>query len=76
MPLSETPDQQAWREFNEMKCAVCGQHKERFTGFCKDCYFKLDRDMRNALYNRFGNGFETAYYEAKEFLLGEKKANG
>ena len=74
MTLSETPNQQAWREFDETRCAACGNAKPRFNAFCKPCYFKLDVPMRQALYKRFGQGFEEAYFEAKEYLIGERKA--
>jgi hypothetical protein len=74
MTLAETPNQQAWREFNESSCAVCNHPKKRCSAFCSSCYFKLDTGMRQALYKRFNFGFEDAYFEAKDYLIGEMRA--
>lgn len=38
--------------------------------FCKGCYFKLPRTNKNALWNRFGNGFEDAFQKGLAFLKG------
>ena len=74
MPLSETPNQQAWREFSEVKCPVCGNAKAKSQSFCRPCYFKLTVEMRTALYKRFGSGYEEAYWEAKDYLIQEQRA--
>lgn len=47
---------------------VCGHKKEANTGFCRGCYFRLPREMQNALWKRFGEGFETAFHAARKFL--------
>lgn len=46
----------------------CGKRKQRRQTFCKGCYFFLPRPMRKALYNRIGEGYETAYQAAADYL--------
>lgn len=74
MALTESPNQQAWREFEELKCSVCGNQKAKGMSFCRKCYFSLPPEMRQALYERFGSGYEEAYHEAKDWLNGERRA--
>lgn len=75
MPLSETPNQQALRELDETICPVCKMAKASKQSFCRPCYFILSVAMRNSLYKRFGSGYEEAYFEAKEFLIAERKVS-
>jgi len=55
------------------RCPVCGKHKRRDSSFCGPCYFSLPIEMRQALYRRFGEGYEQALAEAKEWLEREQK---
>jgi hypothetical protein len=73
-PLTPSPNQEAWTEFMDTKCHVCGATKPHRTGFCKACYFALPKEMQSALWKRFGSGFEDAYHEAKEHLIQERRA--
>ncbi len=49
-------------------CPACSKPKKLNTAFCKACYFGLSRQMKSALWNRFGEGFEEAYTAALSFL--------
>lgn len=62
-------------ELRSRVCA-CGSPKSARTTFCGKCFYALKRDMRKALYNRIGNGYERAYGEARAELvrLGRVKA--
>ena len=42
----------------------CGEHKKSRYSFCSNCYGSLPDDMRSALYQRIGEGYEGAYREA------------
>jgi hypothetical protein len=74
MALSESPMQEARREFDSEVCAVCGKEKKPKQGFCTRCYFTLPQDLRGGLMARFGSGFEGNYQEAKDWLRQERKA--
>lgn len=78
MPLSKTPHERTWREFNAEKCSVegCGNYKRKFQSFCSPCYFSLPGSMRKALYKRFGSGYEEAHEDAREWLEQERRARG
>lgn len=76
MPLSESPDQRTYREFESEQCPVCNGKKRKRTGFCSRCYFSLPKDLRDALWQRFGNGYELAHEEAREWLEQERRAAG
>jgi hypothetical protein len=49
-------------------CEACGGKKSRGKSHCRDCYFLLPPRLRNALYRRFGEGYEEAYEESLKFL--------
>ena len=49
-------------------CACTASKNPRMT-FCGPCFYALKRDMRRALYNRIGNGYERAYGEARSELV-------
>jgi hypothetical protein len=76
MSLSESPNQQALREFESTTCAICRKAKKARQSFCVRCYFNLPAEMKTDLYKRFGQGYEDAYHSAKDYLLGEKRAGG
>ena len=52
----------------------CNRRKEKRMSFCKTCYYRLPLEMRGALYQRAGHGYEEAYDEAVKYLE-EKRAN-
>ena len=76
MALSESPRARALREFESTNCPVegCGAAKARGQSFCSRCYFSLPKEMRDALYQRFGSGYEEAHEDAREFLEQERRA--
>lgn len=55
------------RELEGKKC-FCGARKAPMQTFCSSDYFALPKDIRNALYNRIGEGYEQAYAEARKFF--------
>jgi hypothetical protein len=74
MPLTPSPNAEAWTEFCDTVCHVCGGAKQKKTAFCRSCYFSLSRETQKTLWKRFGHGFESAYHAAKEWLIEERKA--
>jgi len=55
----ETSD--IFRAFSSHDCAGCGGRKRPMNAFCKLCYAQLPFRLKNALWQRFGSGFEQAY---------------
>lgn len=55
------------RELEGRKC-FCGAKKNSMNTFCPKHYFSLSKPMREALYNRVGQGYEEAYAAARHFL--------
>jgi hypothetical protein len=51
------------------RVCACGSDKWARTTFCGKCFHSITRDMRKALYNRIGNGYERAYSEARAELV-------
>lgn len=39
----------------------CGEWKKPMMSHCRRCYFALPPEMRQALYRRFGQGYEEAF---------------
>lgn len=50
------------------KCEACGDWKRKNTAFCSGCYFRLPTELRDALWHRFGEGFEEAYVAGLNWL--------
>ncbi len=46
----------------------CGASKPRKHAFCRPCYMSLPPELRQALYQRVGNGYEGAYEAAVKRL--------
>jgi hypothetical protein len=46
----------------------CGQPKATKQTFCPKCYYSLPQAMQRALYRRMGEGYEEAYFRARERL--------
>jgi hypothetical protein len=63
----------ALSEFVSERCPVCDKHKRKGNSFCTPCYYSLPIEMRQALYRRFGEGYEQALAEAKEWLEKERE---
>jgi hypothetical protein len=70
-----TPEEmeRTWREFLGRTCPACGKAKVRMNGFCSRCYFSLPKPIRNRLWNPFGEGYEQAHQEAREWLANQNK---
>jgi hypothetical protein len=54
-------------ELTETRCC-CGEPKPVKRSFCPRCYYVLPHAMRKNLYNRIGEGYETAYLAARNRL--------
>ena len=50
----------------------CGRGKAVKKVFCAKCYSKLPSCLKRVLYDKIGDGFEEAVYEAREYLKGGK----
>lgn len=61
----------ALQELQRQTC-YCGAEKSEGQTFCRREYFKLPPAMRQALYNRIGQGYREAYLAAREYLFGRK----
>jgi predicted nucleic acid-binding Zn ribbon protein len=72
--LTESPRAQAWREFMDTKCPVCGGAKREKNGFCSRCYFSLPKDMQKSLWQGFGHGYEESHEECRDWLNQERRA--
>ena len=46
----------------------CGSRKTRRQTFCKECYYRLPKAKKSALYNNIGFGYEAAYDSAAQHL--------
>ncbi len=54
--------------FRSTVCPHCGRRKRAKRSLCAACYHNLPRDMRNALYLGFGDGYEEAFADAMQHL--------
>jgi hypothetical protein len=54
-------------EFKGTVCR-CGGKKRAKQSTCTTCYSVLPRHLKNAIYRRFGHGYEEAYTEADRIL--------
>lgn len=61
------------RRLGSTECEGCGGRKQSKMSHCRRCYYLLPRVMRNALYRRFGDGYEEAYEESLAYLAGLKR---
>jgi hypothetical protein len=69
----DSPNIQALRELKGIVCAVCGRSKGKGRSFCFSCYISLPANLQKRLYERYGAGYTENYFEAKNWLLEEKK---
>jgi hypothetical protein len=66
--------EKARQDFVSRTCR-CGKPKIRYHSFCRSCYRRLPRQMRSALYHRFGQvggSYEEAYGQAIDYLLNQE----
>lgn len=56
------------------ECPRCGRAKKALQAFCKDCYFRLPKPLRNGLYKRLGAGYTQAFNRALDYLRGAPHA--
>lgn len=54
-------------EFRSEECQ-CGRTKQPLRAFCYQCYSSLPPAKQEALYQKFGQGYEQAYDDALIFL--------
>jgi hypothetical protein len=71
--MSATERAQAWTEFMATECCICHGAKPAKNGFCRGCYYSLPKAMKQALWQRFGEGYEEAHAAARQWLQ-EKRA--
>lgn len=50
------------------KACFCGAYKRPMMSHCRKCYYALPPEMRRALYQRFGQGYEAAFRASLKFL--------
>jgi hypothetical protein len=55
-------------DFLGTKCSGCGGAKRSRMSHCRRCYYWLPPTMRQALYRRFGQGYEEAFTASVEYL--------
>ena len=46
----------------------CNKRKQKRQSFCNACYYRLPLEMKQALYQRAGDGYEQAYDAAVKHL--------
>lgn len=63
-------------ELKGVVCFACDGAKASMRTFCGACYRSLPPRMRTALYRRLGEGYESAYEEARAFLRGKAFREG
>lgn len=55
-------------------CPACNGAKTPRMTFCRKDYYALPKEMRQALYHRFGAGYEEAFQAAADFLQTRQSA--
>ena len=60
--------EEIWDDFLSTKRGVCGGAKTKMNAFCRGCYYRLPATLRQALWQRFGEGFEEAFEAAKTWF--------
>lgn len=59
--------QKLLEELRSTQCRCGGEKQEKLT-FCVSCYRRLPKEVRDALYKPFGQGYEEAHARAVEIL--------
>ncbi len=49
-------------------CPACGGGKRGKQTFCRACYYRLNPALRSRLYALIGQGYESAFASAMDFL--------
>lgn len=62
------------RELPKIEC-FCGAKKVSGQTFCHRHYKSLPLQMRSNLYHGFGDGYEEAYTDAREWLAQQKEGS-
>jgi len=57
-----------WDDFISKRCSICGQTKIGMQSFCRADYRRLPPELRQALWRRFGEGYEEAFEAARNWL--------
>lgn len=66
--MTQSRKSSALRSLVSETCPFCQGRKRRSQSFCRLCYFKLPATSRQALYHRFGEGYEEALDAAEIWL--------
>jgi len=66
--------ERAYELLRGVECPACGGGKQVRQSFCRECYFRLPREMRNALYRRLGAGYTQAFNRALAWLASNRHA--
>lgn len=66
--ISQERRKEILHALGDTRCRSCGGSKKPKMSHCRKCYFALPPNMRHALYNGFGDGYEEAYEASLEFL--------
>ncbi|QNI34500.1 hypothetical protein H7849_11755 [Alloacidobacterium dinghuense] len=64
---------EAWDQLFSTQCE-CGSTKVKKQSFCRRCYFSLPRELQQALYRSFSEGYVEAWSEARDYLKEERTA--
>jgi hypothetical protein len=46
----------------------CGKPKRTRQSFCRECYLRLPFELKQRLNRKFGEGYEEAFADAREYL--------
>lgn len=65
---AELTDGQIRGSLGAIDCLGCGDKKQRRKSHCRACYFALPPELRSALYQKFGEGYEEAFRESIDYL--------
>lgn len=68
--MSVQNDAMLIKELRGNRCH-CGNRKSPHRTFCRPCFYRLKPPMRQALYQRIGEGYGEAYAAAVEYLKTE-----
>lgn len=63
-PVQGQKDRRFYTAMLKSDACQCGRTKQMRRALCYKCWFRLPGDMRRALYQAIGAGFEAAYEAA------------
>lgn len=70
MSRFEPTQKEALSDLFGRSCSGCGLTKRADQSFCYRCYKKLPKRLQRALYQRIGDGYESALGESRRVLAG------